>query len=103
MSASHSHAKELPLPPQALEDAEAIEVLRVWTAPGKEQQVILQPVWADPGAWGMMLVDIARHAANAYMRERHDMTREQVLERIKKLFDAEWARPTDEARDIGRQ
>jgi len=102
MSGKHYSVNELPPPPHALEDPEAIEVLRVWTAPGKEQQVVLQPVWADPGAWGMMLVDIARHAANAYMRERHDMTREQVLERIKKLFDAEWARPTDEARDVSQ-
>jgi len=93
---------ELDPPPQAREDPEALEILRVWAVPGQEQQVTLRPVWNDPGAWGLMLVDIARHAANAYTREGV-ITHDEVLARIRKLFDAEWARPTDTAHDISDQ
>ena len=44
--------------------------------------------------WGLMLVDIARHAARAYARES-DLTEEEALERIVDMFEAEIARPTD--------
>jgi hypothetical protein len=89
---------ELQPPPLASTNAEATEVLRIWTAPGEGPHVILRTTWEDPAAWGVMLVDVARHAANAYAKE--GMKREDVLASIKALFDAEWARPTDEAREI---
>lgn len=85
-------------PPPIATEANAVEVLRAWAAPGAPQQVTLRPTWNDPGAWGLMLVDIARHAANAYANEGRD--REEVLNRIRELWDAEWTRPTDDARDI---
>lgn len=71
----------------------AVEVLRVWAAPGSPQQLTLRPVWKDAAAWGLVLVDIARHAANAYEAEGAD--REATLTRIKSAFDAEWTSPTD--------
>ena len=45
---------ELDPPPQAREDPEALEILRVWAVPGQEQQVTLRPVWKDlvPAAEG---------------------------------------------------
>jgi hypothetical protein len=45
-----------------------------------------------------MLVDIARHVAQAYARE--GATPEAVLKRIKEMFDAEWSKPTDTRKDI---
>ncbi|RMI08682.1 MAG: DUF5076 domain-containing protein [Calditrichaeota bacterium] len=84
----------------AAENPDAFEVLRIWTAPGAYQQVILRTSWEDPGAWGILLVDIARHAARAYEREGWD--RREALDRIRELFDAEWDFPTDEPLDITR-
>ena len=92
---------ELDPPPLARGNAEATEVMRVWTAPGEGPHVTLRTTWEDPAAWGMMLVDIARHAANAYAKE--GVKRAEALTRIKALFDAEWAEPTDEPREIKPQ
>ena len=81
-------------PPMATSTSDAVEVLRVWAAPGKPQQVVLNPIWKDAGAcWGLVLVDVARHAAGAYAQQGHD--RATVLARIRELFEAEWAEPTD--------
>jgi hypothetical protein len=90
--------RDLDPPPIAEERDDSIEVLRVWAAPGEGTQVALRTVWEDPGAFGLLLVDIARHAANAY--EAEGMTRQEVLARIQELFEAEWSNPTDEAERI---
>jgi len=89
---------QLQPPPIAESEPEAVEVLRVWAAPGSPQQLTLRTTWKDAGAWGLMLVDIARHASKAYASEGKDP--KAVLKRIRDLFDAEWEKPTDEARDI---
>ena len=44
--------------------------------------------------WGLLLVDIARHAARAYARES-GYTEDDALTRIVDMFEAEIARPTD--------
>jgi len=44
--------------------------------------------------WGLLLVDIARHAARAYARES-SITEDEALTRIVDMFEAEIARPTD--------
>ena len=85
-------------PPPIAKDSRAQEVLRVWAAPGSPQQLTLRTTWKDPGAWGLMLVDIANHAANAYEHEGAD--RKVVLACIRELFDAEWSGPTDVAKEI---
>ena len=90
--------KQLPPPPIADIEQEAVEVLRVWAAPGKPQQLTLRVTWKDAGAWGLMLVDIARHAAKAYAKEGQDPA--VVLTRIREMFDAEWSVPTDEPSDL---
>lgn len=86
--------RELEPPPVASQNEQSVEVLRVWAAPGQAQEVVLKTTWKDAGAWGLMLADIARHAANAYEGEGHD--RAETLARIRQLFDAEFADPTDE-------
>ena len=92
-SASHG---ELNLPPIA-EHPEAVEVLRVWAVPGEGQEFSVRPVWEDPGAWGLLLVDLARHVAYAY--EQQGMSGEDALCRIRAMFDAEWNAPTDQSDD----
>lgn len=88
----------LELPPIAQTDPKAIEVLRVWAVPDGPNQVILRTTWEESGAWGLLLVDVARHAANAYAREGLDPN--VVLARIRELFDVEWNNPTDTPQDI---
>ena len=87
-----SRASELP-PPATIEHAEkAMEMARIWIVDG-DQHVVLSPnLWQDPAAWGLMLVDVARHVAAAYALQGQD--REKVLSRIREAFDAEWATPT---------
>jgi hypothetical protein len=82
-------------PPPIAADENAVEVLRVWAAPGSAQQYAICTTWKDPGAWGLLLVDVARHAAQAYGNEGQDPS--TALARIRELFDAEWAAPTDPA------
>ena len=92
------NGKQLPPPPIAEVDSEAVEVLRVSAVPGKPQQLTLRTTWKDAGAWGLMLVDIAKHVAKAYAKEGQDPA--VVLARIREIFDAEWSAPTDAPSDL---
>ena len=85
--------RELEPPPIANTNSQAVEVLRVWAAPGQPQQLTLRTTWKDAGAWGLLLADIARHAANAYANEGQN--RAEALGKIRQLLDAEFSRPTD--------
>jgi len=86
-------SRELEPPPIAGSNTQAVEVLRVWAATGQSQQVTLRTTWKDAGAWGLLLADVARHAANAYANEGRN--RAEVLGRIRQFLDAEFSRPTD--------
>jgi hypothetical protein len=87
------HLKNELSPPPMANKTNATEVLRVWAAPGAPQQLVLRPTWKDPAAWGLMLVDIARHAAKAYAAE--GASEAEVLDRILQSFRAEVEAPTD--------
>ncbi|HSR40783.1 MAG TPA: DUF5076 domain-containing protein [Longimicrobiales bacterium] len=89
----------LDVPPLAREEPSAVEVLRIWSAPDGVQQLSLRTTWTDPGAWGLLLVDVARHAARAYARDGID--EEVALARIHELFSAEWSSATDEPEELG--
>ena len=91
----------IPLNPPEFDGEEAIEVLRVWLDRGARSQsqkfVVLPKISDDPGAWGILLVDIARQVANTYAAsaQQNGNTYPKVLNRIKELFDAEWGYPTE--------
>jgi hypothetical protein len=91
-SIAQQNKGSLQLPPIA-KDPSAIEILTVWAAPGKVQQFTIRSTYKDPAAWGLLLVDIARHVSRAYAAEGEDEKR--VLERIRSGFEAEWSNPTD--------
>ena len=78
--------KEQPLPPDVAGREDAAEVLRAFD---------------EPDMWGLLLVDIARHAARAYARES-DYTEDEALARIIDMFEAEIARPTDTGKTTPR-
>lgn len=88
-------ANELPIPPAAEADDAAVELTRVWAAGGKQHVSLATGIWQDAAAWGLMLVDLARHIAIAYA-QAEDLDPQHVLSRIKEGFDAEWENPTDE-------
>lgn len=85
---------ELPIPPIAQSDKGAIELVRVWASDGRQHVSVATGVWNDPAAWGIMLVDLARHVAGAY-HDAKGLDQETVLDRIKAGFDAEWSAATD--------
>jgi Domain of unknown function (DUF5076) len=72
---------------------DATEVLRAFVIDGG-LSIAFQRAFEEPDMWGLLLVDIARHAARAYARES-DYSEEDALERIVEMFEAEIARPTD--------
>jgi hypothetical protein len=90
--------KDLERPPIS-QERDSFELLRVWGGTNLPQQYAIRTTWDDPGAWGLLLVDIARHAAKAY-GSAGQTTEQEALSRIKQLFDAEWSSPTDEPENI---
>jgi Domain of unknown function (DUF5076) len=85
---------ELPIPPAALSDERAVELVRVWASNKKQHVTLASEAWPDPAAWGIMLVDLARHVAQAF-QQRTGSDPQQTLARIRQGFDAEWDSPTE--------
>jgi hypothetical protein len=85
--------KQQPLPPDVMGRDDATEVLRAFVLDGG-LSIAFTRAFEEPDVWGMLLVDIARHAARAYARESN-YTEDEALTRIVEMFEAEIARPTD--------
>jgi len=85
--------KEQPLPPDVIGREDATEVLRAFVLDGG-LSIAFTRAFEEPEMWGLLLVDIARHAARAYARES-DITEEDALASIVDMFEAEIERPTD--------
>ena len=85
--------KQQPLPPDVAERDDAIEVLRAFVVDGG-LSIAFARAFEEPDMWGLLLVDIARHAARAYGRES-EFSEDEALRRIIDMFEAEMARPTD--------
>jgi hypothetical protein len=85
--------KEQPLPPDVMGRDDATEVLRAFVLDGG-LSIAFTRAFDEPDIWGLLLVDIARHAARAYARES-EYTEDEALRRIADMFEAEIARPTD--------
>jgi hypothetical protein len=85
--------KEQPLPPDVIGREDATEILRAFVVDGG-LSIAFTRAFEDPEMWGMLLVDIARHAARAYGRES-EFSEEEALSRILDMFESEIERPTD--------
>ena len=85
--------KEQSLPPDVEGREDATEVSRAFVVDGG-LSIAFMRAFEDPEMWGLLLVDIARHAARAYGRES-EFTEDEALRRIVDMFEAEIARPTD--------
>jgi hypothetical protein len=85
---------ELPIPPAVINSAQSMEMARVWIADGKQHVSLSGNLWSDPAAWGLLLVDLAKHVAAAYELQGRDYN--DVLRRVRAGLDAEWSHPTDQ-------
>jgi hypothetical protein len=85
-----------PIPAAASRDPRSLEVLRVWIASGEQHVALAFGMWEEPGAWGLLLADLARHIAEAHAQNDEDVDAEDFLEQIRAGFEAELDSPTDE-------
>jgi hypothetical protein len=82
----------LHIPPAALEQG-GVEVLRAAIVDGG-LHVSLRRAFDDPEAWGMLIADITRHVARIYANESA-LTEDQIIERVRSIYDAEMDAPSD--------
>ena len=81
------------MPPDVIGRDDATEVLRAFVVDGG-LSIAFTRAFEEPDMSGLLLVDIARHAARAYARES-SYTEDEALARVVEMFEAEIARPTD--------
>jgi hypothetical protein len=91
-----NNKNELKIPPLAIKNPNAVEVIRVWVAKGKQEVCLKISMWNDPAVWGRLLADVARHIANVHAHAR-DVDLEDVLDRILEGFNAELDQPIDDS------
>jgi hypothetical protein len=82
----------LHIPPAAMEQG-GVEVLRAVIVDGG-LHVSLRRAFDDAEAWGMLIADVTRHIARIYANE-NVMSEDQVIERIRSIYDAEMDAPSD--------
>jgi hypothetical protein len=92
---------ERPVPPSAVRDPNALELLRVWTAEGRLEMSIRVGMYAESTdmpedhVWGVILADLARHISNA-LQSGYGF-KGDVLDGIKASFLKELGAPTSAA------
>ena len=82
----------LQIPPTVLERG-GVEVLRAVIVDG-DLHVSLRRAFDDPDPWGMLIADVTRHIARIYATESK-LTQDQVIERVRSIYESEMERPTD--------
>jgi Domain of unknown function (DUF5076) len=82
----------LGLPPDVLEKG-GVEILRASVVDGAVS-VALRRAFDDPFTWGVLFVDLARHAARVYAMET-DLSEEDAMAAIAAGMRAEIDDPTD--------
>jgi hypothetical protein len=87
-----SKFEALNAPPDALEKG-GVEVLRA-SVVEKAVSIALRRAFDDPFTWGVLLVDIARHAARVYAMET-DLSEEEAMAEIRAGIEAELDNPSD--------
>ena len=83
---------QLEPPPDATEQG-GHEILRCFVVDGG-LSVALRRSFDEVGTWGVLLADLARHAARIYARET-ELSEDEALAAIRAMFEAEWHKPTD--------
>jgi hypothetical protein len=79
--------KELPSPPDAATDPEAVEMLRAWVVDGALYCSLRTGGFTDPGTWGVLLAEVVRNVASALEEEGKDPR--DTIQRIRATFEHE--------------
>jgi hypothetical protein len=79
-------------PPDALQKG-GVEILRASVVDGAVS-IALRRAFDDPFTWGVLLVDLARHAARIYAMET-DVSEEEAMSEIRAGIEAELDDPSD--------
>jgi len=82
------------IPSSVAQRAGSDEIVSIWTNGEVNDFVIGSLKWNDPAAWGLLLVDLARHVSKFYAANGQDEV--SALARIKAGLDAEWGSPTED-------
>jgi hypothetical protein len=82
----------LNVPPDALEKG-GVEILRASVVDGAVS-IALRRAFDDPFTWGVLLMDLARHAARVYAMET-DLSEEEALAEIVSGIQTELDNPDD--------
>src|ERR671916_350673 len=82
----------LNVPPDVLEKG-GVEILRASVVDGAVS-IALRRAFDDPFTWGVLLVDLARHAARVYAMET-ELSEEEAMAEITAGLQAELDDPTD--------
>lgn len=85
---------ELEIPNSVKECDKALELARIWIGDGNQHFTLTHNLWDDPGAWGILLIDLARHVAKAYAEKGYD--RGEVLAKVLEAMNAELSNATDQ-------
>ena len=80
-------------PPPSVDGKDANEVMRVAVHDGS-LHFALRRAFDDPGLWGLVFVDAARHVARAYAHDKI-VTEDQALERIRDGFEKAIRQPPE--------
>ena len=72
-------------PPPSVDGKDANEVMRVAVHDGS-LHFALRRAFNDPGLWGLVFVDAARHVARAFAHEKM-CTEDEAVERIRIAFE----------------
>jgi Domain of unknown function (DUF5076) len=87
-----SKLRQLGLPPDA-QELGGQEILRAFIVDGGLSVSLIRG-FEKPETWGLLLMDLARHASRIYASE-DGIPEADALERIHRMFEAERLRPTD--------
>ena len=86
---------EIIIPPELKTNNNSTEIIRIWIENNNQKFYLRTDIWEDPGSWGLLLVDLAKHIATSYS-QNNQLDKGEALKRIREGFDAEWDSPTDE-------
>jgi hypothetical protein len=89
--------KAISIPPDALSDPDAREMLRAWVAHEGLHCTLNIGQWGEREAsgWGVLLSDVARHVAQA-MHKATGAEPSEILEEIRNVFNEELDEPTSD-------
>lgn len=90
--------RPLVIPPPAQRDETATQLISAWAAEKGLHCTLNIGIWHDSGrdepeSWGILLSDLARHAANA-LQERYGLNSADTLARIHQAIDIELSDPS---------